>query len=275
MFPSAVTALTGAGRSRSPERAGRERACLGKREADERASGKEGAERPVARGRSRAARPRVRRGRREPGAGEAVASLTGPAESAGPGRATPERLCGVRPKRAAGMARRDRGEQGAHALEGAGAGSGTGAELHPEACNSWRVRGGVRASERARKLGCRVPGAGRSRAQPEWDRARLLGARVARDWLGGRGAGTREARTQPSRRAPDRSNPPPSLQPRRCGPLAGERLCAWCGRTVGSASWKARVNLEVAAGAAWAADGGCWDKCLPWAEAADPGPPEL
>lgn len=34
MFPSAVTALTGAGRSRSPERAGRERACLGERESE-------------------------------------------------------------------------------------------------------------------------------------------------------------------------------------------------------------------------------------------------
>lgn len=32
MFPSAVTALTGAGRSQSPERAGRERARLGERE---------------------------------------------------------------------------------------------------------------------------------------------------------------------------------------------------------------------------------------------------
>lgn len=34
MFPSAVTALTGARRSRSPERAGRERACLGERESE-------------------------------------------------------------------------------------------------------------------------------------------------------------------------------------------------------------------------------------------------
>lgn len=206
------------------------------------------------RGRSRAARPRVRRGRREPGAGEAVASLTGPAEAAGPGRASPERLCGVRPKQDAGTARRDRGERGAHALEGAGAGSGTGAELHPEACNSWRVRGGVRATERERReLGCGVSGAGRSWAQPEWDRARLLGARVARDWLGGRGAGTREARTQPPQRAPDRSNPPPSLQPRRFA-ARREPLCTSCGRAVGSAPWKARVNLEVAAGAASVAE---------------------
>lgn len=34
MFPSAVTALTGAGRSRSPERAGRERARLEERESE-------------------------------------------------------------------------------------------------------------------------------------------------------------------------------------------------------------------------------------------------
>lgn len=90
----------------------------------------------------------------------------GPAEAAGPGRASPERLCGVRPKRDAGMARRDRGERGAHALEGAGAGSGTGAELHPEACNSWRVKGGVRASERAREESSAVECREREEAGP-------------------------------------------------------------------------------------------------------------
>lgn len=40
MFPSAVTALTGAGKSQSPERAGRERARLGKRESAWEARGK-------------------------------------------------------------------------------------------------------------------------------------------------------------------------------------------------------------------------------------------
>ena len=39
MFPSAVTALTGAGKSQSPERAGRERARLGKRESAREARG--------------------------------------------------------------------------------------------------------------------------------------------------------------------------------------------------------------------------------------------
>lgn len=68
MFPSAVTALTGARRSRSPERAGRERARLGERETEgargargERASGgrRRSAQWP-AWGRGRAASARVR-----------------------------------------------------------------------------------------------------------------------------------------------------------------------------------------------------------------------
>lgn len=248
--------------------------------ASERASGKEGAERPVAwrggggnwtggggerprqecagsrRGRSRAARPRVRRGRREPGAGEAAASLTGPAEAAGPGRASPEKAL-----RSETQARRRDGKKrprgtGSTRSGGCGGGLGDRGGATPRGVQLVESEGrseSERASQRG-ELGYGVPGAGRSRAQPEWDRARLLGARVARDWLGGRGAGTREARTQPSRRASDRSNPPPSLQPRRTGPLAGEPLCTRCGRTVGSASWKARVKLEVAAGAAWVAE---------------------
>lgn len=118
MFPSAVTALTGAGRSRSPERAGRERACLGERES-------EGA---------RGARGEREGGGRAPGGlrgvgGEAAPGARGSAEGAESGRATPspagrkrsrggssgglaedrarrrrgkagetQRLCGVRPK---------------------------------------------------------------------------------------------------------------------------------------------------------------------------------
>lgn len=178
MFPSAVTALTGARRSRSPERAGRERACLGERES-------EGA---------RGARGEREGGGRAPGGlrgvgGEAAPGARGSAEGAESGRATPspagrkrsrggssgglaedrarrrrgkagetQRLCGVRPK-TPGWQETERGEKGAHALEVAGADSGTGAELHPEACNSWRVRGGVRAWLRS-------AGSGKEPAQP-------------------------------------------------------------------------------------------------------------
>lgn len=77
MFPSAVTALTGAGRSRSPERAGRERACLGERESE----GAWGA-RGEREGGGRA--PSGLRGGRE-----AAPGARGSAEGAESGRATP------------------------------------------------------------------------------------------------------------------------------------------------------------------------------------------
>lgn len=67
-------------------------------------------------------------------------------------------------------------ERRAHARPAAGADSGAGAELHREAWNSWRVRGGVRARLRS-------TGSGKEAAQPEKARGALLGARVAPDWL--------------------------------------------------------------------------------------------
>lgn len=104
MFPSAVTALTGAGRSRSPERAGRERARLGERESvsargargEQRRRGRRpGTQRPSAkgpecaswrRGRSRGARPRVRVGGGELRVGDAVAARRERAEASELGR---------------------------------------------------------------------------------------------------------------------------------------------------------------------------------------------
>lgn len=83
MFPSAVTALTGAGRSRSPERAGRERACLGEREADERASERAGRRGPSARW------PGEGGGLDGAGGGEAAPGVRGFAEGAESSRATP------------------------------------------------------------------------------------------------------------------------------------------------------------------------------------------
>lgn len=79
MFPSAVTALTGAGRSRSPERAGRERARLGERESE---------------GALRARGERGRRGRRQSTRwpvfwGKAAPGMRGSAEGAEPEGATP------------------------------------------------------------------------------------------------------------------------------------------------------------------------------------------
>lgn len=74
MFPSAVTALTGAGRSRSSERAGRERARLGEREREREVSGEGGGGSLGPSG--------LRRGEAGPGARESA----GGAES---GRATP------------------------------------------------------------------------------------------------------------------------------------------------------------------------------------------
>lgn len=79
MFPSAVTALTGAGRSRSPERARAGSALASESAREEReASGKEGAERPVACGVGR-----------EGGTGEAAPGVRGSAEGAESVRATP------------------------------------------------------------------------------------------------------------------------------------------------------------------------------------------
>lgn len=167
MFPSAVTALTGARRSRSPERAGRERARLGERETEgargargERASGgrRRSAQWPAwGRGRAASARVRGRGGvrARGHGSGPEAASRrggrggrTGRARGGGGARPRgPGALCGAGdPRRRGGKRMREVGwRERAHAREVAEADSGTGAELHPEAWTSWRVQGGVRA----------------------------------------------------------------------------------------------------------------------------------
>lgn len=90
------------------------------------------------------------------------------------------------PARLAG--RRLRGKESTSSRD-CGGGLGPGAELHRESWNSWRVRGGVRARLRS-------AGSGKEPAQPKLDRGTLLGARVAPDWLGERGASARETRTQ-------------------------------------------------------------------------------
>lgn len=108
----------------------------------------------------------------------------------------------------------DGGEKGAHAPEVAGAGSvgdrGGATPRGVQLVESEGRAGGKRLG--SARLGspaeCRPPGSGKPPAQPEWEpRETLWGARVARDWLGGRGAGTREARTQP-RRAPRQKQSP-------------------------------------------------------------------
>lgn len=108
----------------------------------------------------------------------------------------------------------DGGEKGAHAPEVAGAGSvgdrGGATPRGVQLVESEGRAGGERLG--SARLGspaeCRPPGSGKPPAQPEWEpRETLWGARVARDWLGGRGAGTREARTQP-RRAPRQKQSP-------------------------------------------------------------------
>ena len=96
-------------------------------------------------------------------------------------------LCGARdPARLVG--RRLRGKESTSSRD-CGGGLGPGAELHRESWNSWRVRGGVSARLRS-------AGSGKEAAQPKLDRGTLLGARVAPDWLGERGASARETRTQ-------------------------------------------------------------------------------
>ena len=90
------------------------------------------------------------------------------------------------PARLAG--RRLRGKESTSSRD-CGGGLGPGAELHRESWNSGRVRGGVRARLRS-------AGSGKEPAQPKLDRGTLLGARVAPDWLGERGASARETRTQ-------------------------------------------------------------------------------
>ncbi|XP_072617863.1 uncharacterized protein [Vulpes vulpes] len=212
MFPSAVTALTGAGRSRSPERAGRERARLGERESES------------ARG--------ARGERRRTGGGQALRGLRGveagpgvresPAWGAESGRATPSpgrrRLAaggghggrgagargGVRGRRWKPGRLASRGVKGKECTRSAGCGGGlgAGAEPHREAWNSWRVRGGVRARLRS-------TGSGKEAAQPEKARGALLGARVAPDWLEN-AARVRARHERSLGRGPDRSNPLPS-----------------------------------------------------------------
>lgn len=260
MFPSAVTALTGAGRSRSPERAGRERACLGERES-------EGA---------RGARGEREGGGRAPGGlrwGEAAPGARGSAEGAESGRATPspagrtrsrggrsgglaedrarrrrgkagetQRLCGVRPETPGWQ--ETEGGKGAHALEVAGADSGTGAELHPEACNSWRVRGGVRARLQSAR-------SGKEPAQPRVGLRNVPG-RASSSGLAGRtrcgcARGTNAASAGP-RQKQSPAEPAASSVIRRLRPalLAVEPLRTRCGGVVGSAPLKARENPEVA-----------------------------
>lgn len=174
-----------------------------------------------------------------PGVGVAAASRKTVRGGGGAKAGETQRLCGVVETRDAWLAR----EGEAHALEVAGADSGTGAELHPEACNSWRVEGGVRA---------RLPRAGSGKeAGPASSGTgeRFLGARVARDWLGGRGAGAREARTQQPRRGLRQKQSPAELAAssalRRLCPRL-EPLRTRCGSEVASAPRQARENLEVA-----------------------------
>lgn len=197
MFPSAVTALTGAGRSRSPERAGRERACLGERESEgarsargERASEREGGGRAPGwpawglgglwGGRPSQERAGPRKGGgvgpRDPEAGGEEArdarggSSGGLSEDRarrrrGQGRRDPEALRSCCDPRRLDGERRE-----AHALEVAGADSGTGAELHPEACNSWRVEGGVRARLRRAGSGKEAGPASSGTGEGSWAR---------------------------------------------------------------------------------------------------------
>jgi hypothetical protein len=160
MFPSAVTALTGAGRSRSPERAGRERARLRERESEggrgargEQAGGREfgggAAERRVAcvgerplqesagprRGRSRGARARVPPGKGKPERGCGDETRWPHRESARRRRSEAtesRRLCAARdPRRPDGKGLRGRGEHTLWRLRGRSQGRGRGYTPRP------------------------------------------------------------------------------------------------------------------------------------------------
>ncbi|XP_061014210.1 uncharacterized protein LOC133066807 [Dama dama] len=188
MFPSAVTALTGAGRSQSPERAGRERARFGERESESaRGAGPRARESAGGWG-AESGRGTPTSGRRRRAAGGERGGCPGrPRGGVGARRQRLVLLCGARdPARLVG--RRLRGKESTSSRD-CGGGLGPGAELHRESWNSWRVRGGVSARLRSAR-------SGKEPAQPKLDRGTLQGARVAPDWLGERGASARETRTQ-------------------------------------------------------------------------------